>query len=270
MRTLDLTPNIDVELEQPSELYHSPDTEYDISYDPEELLEPIVGKYKSPKEVPNMYNNIDHTGLIEKKKRLQEINRKKYELKRNEQRKEQRRLKAIRSKVTITPKEFNDLLTLAEKKFGDKIPVELTISPIDPSNKRMVPTEILEALRQAEGKEVKVVGEILANKSAMVNRFTSGGYDTRFLFKINGEMYFRFFPQSIQIKKNRVVPLKWLNINIGIVSSIKIGGSTAVKVVGNTFESVAFYRFLESLKRSDSDISLIESIKLGYRALMNS
>ena len=178
---------------------------------------------------------------------------------------------------TITPDEFNDKLMVAEEKFMNpntkkaKIPVILTILPDPYPYKKVMPIEIREALGDStEG--VKIEGEITSVND--VNRFGSTPYTYLFKNNVSGQYFFKFYPKNIPMRRN----LDGFNISVDSVSSMEVQMSPYFTTAPLKVESPEpieesitdpFLTFLESLKGSDSDNSLIESIKLGYRACMD-
>lgn len=175
---------------------------------------------------------------------------------------------------SITPEDFNNKLSYAGKKTAS-VPVTITMIP-DPyvkgvGYKKVIPVEIRKAMdNSTEGIEIE--GTITPVKD--VNRFGSTPYTYLFRNNVSGEYFFRFYPKNIKIRPN----LNGLNMSVNSVSSLEIQISeewtlAPVKVENPEIvtESInnTFLTFLESLKRSDEDVALIESVKQGYIKCMN-
>jgi hypothetical protein len=167
---------------------------------------------------------------------------------------------------SITPQEFDEKLKLAEKNFkNNRIPVTITIMA-DPYRKKILPIEIRDEMDDSMN-TVKIEGEVLP--SLAVSRF-GGGRDFKYAYRnsASNRYFFRFYPKYIPMRRN----LKAFDISVDAVSSIDIEMSqyfTAAPVTV-TQESVTdtFLAFLESLKRSEADGVLIESVKKGYITCM--
>jgi len=167
----------------------------------------------------------------------------------------------------ITPKEFDDKLRFAEKNFkSDRIPITITIMSDPYPFKKIIPEEIRYEMDDSMN-TVKIEGDVLPSLS--VSRF-GGGREFKYAYKnyTSGKYFFRFYPKDIPMRKN----LKAFNISVDAVSSLDIEMSpyfTAAPVnvrQEHINESVTdtFLAFLESLKRSEEDVVLIESVKKGY------
>lgn len=177
---------------------------------------------------------------------------------------------------SITPKEFSNILNAADKNTSDgNIMIMITILP-DPyvngvGYKKVIPNVIRTAMNNSMN-PIEIEGII--NPAADTTRFSGPKVYTYLHKSHKGEYFFRFLPQDARIRSD----IKGLNIYLNSVSEMQVVISKDFTVapikVENQNEVVTesinnkFLTFLESLKRSDEDVALIESIKLGYRACL--